>query len=296
MGGAMFDCYLMVDWSAAARPKTGADSIWCCLSGPGVRPQMVNPPTRQAATDWIVSCLTDELSAGRRVLAGFDFPVGYSHGFAASLQLSGPAWQDIWNLLSDVIVDQPDNANNRFDVAEALNRRCSGRAFPFWGHPHGRRYRYLQPKKAAGYGDLSEQRYADSIVPGTQPVWKLLGAGSVGSQALTGIARLHQVRFSPSLSAATRVWPFETGWGVPADDARIVLAEVYPTPLADPPEPGEPKDAGQVRGAARRFAELDAAGELEKLFHPPTGTTPEIIQAVEAEEGWILGAPFNWVT
>lgn len=296
MGGVMFDSYLMVDWSAAATPKTGADSIWCCLLRPDGRPEMVNPPTRQAAVEWITGRLSAELSAGHRVLAGFDFPVGYSRGFAASLQLAGPAWRAIWDLLSDMVLDQPDNANNRFDVAEDLNRKISGRAFPFWGHPHGRHYDFLQPKKAVGYGDLSEHRHADAIVPGTQPVWKLLGAGSVGSQALTGIARLHQVRFSPVLSADTQVWPFETGWTPPADDARIVLAEVYPTPLADPPQSGEPKDAGQVRGAARRFAALDAAGELEKLFHPPEGATPEMIQAVVAEEGWILGAPFNWVT
>ncbi|MEQ8710643.1 MAG: hypothetical protein RIC36_16795 [Rhodospirillales bacterium] len=292
----MFDSYLMVDWSAAATPRTGADSIWCCLSGPGIRPVMVNPSTRQAATDWIIGTLSGELSAGRRVLAGFDFPIGYSRGFAGLLQPGGQPWRATWDLLSDMVQDRPDNANNRFDVAADLNRRCSGRAFPFWGHPHGRHYGFLQPKKAVGYGELAERRHADSIVPGTQPVWKLLGAGSVGSQALTGIARLHQVRFSPALSVKTRVWPFETGWREPADEARIVLAEVYPTPLADPPEPGEPKDAGQVRGAARRFAALDAAGELAKLFHPPQGTTPEMIQAVEAEEGWILGAPFNWVT
>ncbi|MEQ9326185.1 MAG: cobalamin biosynthesis protein CbiG, partial [Rhodospirillales bacterium] len=89
---------------------------------------------------------------------------------------------------------------------------------------------------------------------------------------------------------------FETGWRAPDRQAGIVLAELYPTPLTDPPPPGEPKDSGQVRGAARRLAERDFSGNLESLFDPPAGTDIETIRAVTAEEGWILGAPFDWVT
>lgn len=292
----MFDAVLSVDWSAAAGAKTGVDSIWCCLRRTDGALETVNPPTRDAATGWIEEKLGAELEAGRRVLAGFDFPVGYACGFADGLGLTGDPWRATWDLLAELIEDGADNANNRFDLANDLNRCFSGEAFPFWGHPHGRQYSHLGPKKASGYGALSERRAADAAVNGTQPVWKLLGAGSVGSQALTGIPRLHRLRFRSSISEQVRVWPFETGWRLPGPEARIVLAEMYPTPLADPPPIGEPKDSGQVRGAARRLLAMMEAGATERLFHPPPGTDKQTILAAEAEEGWILGAPFDWVT
>ena len=292
----MFDSYLIVDWSAAATPRTGRDSIWCCLRGADGAVDTANPPTRQKAFEWIEDRLVAERAAGRRVLAGFDFPVGYSSGFAAALGLQGKPWQATWGLLAGLVEDGPANANNRFEVANLLNHRLSGRDFPFWGHPHGRAYDHLSPRRPDGYGALAEQRAADAGVPGTQPAWKLNGAGSVGGQALTGIPVLHRLRFASRIAGDVRVWPFETGWRAPGPEAKIVLAELYPTPLADPAPPGEPKDSGQVRGAARRLAERDFSGNLESLFDPPAGTDIETIHAVTAEEGWILGAPFDWVT
>ena len=44
-----FDTIVMVDWSAAATPKTGADSIWVAVLRPGdAVPKLLNPPTRAA--------------------------------------------------------------------------------------------------------------------------------------------------------------------------------------------------------------------------------------------------------
>jgi len=45
---AVFDHYVIVDWSAAARPKTGRDSIWICHRGPHGE-ICENPPTRHLA-------------------------------------------------------------------------------------------------------------------------------------------------------------------------------------------------------------------------------------------------------
>ena len=37
-GGALFDAYVVVDWSAAAQPKTGRDSIWYTVYVPARAP------------------------------------------------------------------------------------------------------------------------------------------------------------------------------------------------------------------------------------------------------------------
>jgi hypothetical protein len=47
--------------------------------------------------------------------------------------------------------------------------------------------------------------------------FRLFGNGCVGSQSLTGIARLHQLRNNPKLAAVSAVWPFETGWATKAN-------------------------------------------------------------------------------
>ena len=69
------------------------------------------------------------------MLVGFDFPLGYPAGFAARLGLSGPPWRAVWDEIAGLITDDERNRNNRFDVADALNRRVSGGGFPFWGCP-----------------------------------------------------------------------------------------------------------------------------------------------------------------
>ena len=73
----LFDAYLMVDWSAEARPKLGRDSIWLALverSARGLRLAMLeNAPTRQGARVRIADLLADLAAQGKRTLVGFDF-------------------------------------------------------------------------------------------------------------------------------------------------------------------------------------------------------------------------------
>jgi hypothetical protein len=49
----LFDSYVMVDWSAASKPATGADSIWIGALTPDSRLKLAfkasNPPTRAKA-------------------------------------------------------------------------------------------------------------------------------------------------------------------------------------------------------------------------------------------------------
>jgi hypothetical protein len=285
----MFDTFVMVDWSAATVPRTGRDSVWIYWHAPD-RERLENPPTRHAAKallgDWLAAALARE----ERVLLGFDFPFGYPSGFAARLGLSGPPWRAVWDEIARLLWDDEHNANNRFDVAEGLNRRVSGGLFPFWGCPLASARAYLGPKHHRRHerDGLAERRLVDLHIPSAQPCWKLLGAGSVGGQALTGIPVVRAVRDDPRWSDSTRIWPFETGLRSPAD-GTVVIAEVYPSLWAVSPADGEPKDATQVRSVARFFAERDRIGELAPLFAGDPGLTPEERHRVETEEAWTLG-------
>ncbi|GBF57038.1 hypothetical protein PbB2_00696 [Candidatus Phycosocius bacilliformis] len=292
----LFDNYVMVDWSAAAKPATGADSIWIGTLRRDVRLQLrfeaQNPPTRKAAFDALTALLADFDKRGDRTLIGFDFPLGYPEGTAAALKFDGPAWASMHQFLAKEIKDKPDNANNRFQVAAMMNRLISGGPFPFWGCPPRDVLTTLQSKKTRphGPGDVPEHRRAELAAKGASPIWKLYTAGSVGSQALTGIPVVKKLR---DQRADARIWPFETGYrGLTRDDlaeVRILLAEIYPSMVKAVPAVGEVKDLAQVRAIAEHFAALDEAGKLAASFGPAKGMAEADIAAVEQEEGWILG-------
>lgn len=293
----IFDAYLIVDWSANATPKRGADSIWYCLlqrSGHGLeRKHLANPGTRRQAREEIADILKRSTADGLRVLAGFDFPNGYPAGFARAAGFAGTPWRAVWDGLDALIQDGADNSNNRFTVAAALNERISGRPFPFWGCPSHRQGANLSSRKTRAYSqEIPERRRCEAWLPRTQPCWKLYTTGSVGSQALVGIPVLKALRDDPHLASRTLVWPFETGLA-PPDPAlpwQVILAEVYPSILDIKAKAGEIKDAIQVEGIARHLARRDGCGELAGDLAGPAELTGKERAIVGNEEGWILGA------
>ena len=276
----MFDAYVMVDWSAAKVPRTGRDSIWVCWHDRAGE-RLVNPPTRHQAKALLADWLADPMACGQRVLIGFDFPFGYPAGFAARLGLSGPPWRAVWEEIARLVSDDEHNANNRFDVAAAMNERISGAKFPFWGCPVRPARNCLGPKHHRGHeqNNLAERRLIDEYMRTAQPCWKLLGAGSVGGQILTGIPAVRALRDDPRWRNSARVWPFETGLRTPADGA-LIIAEVYPSLWSVSPGAGETKDAAQVRTVARHFAGLDRDGALAALFDGDPALTLEQRQRV----------------
>jgi hypothetical protein len=196
--------------------------------------------------------------------------MGYPAGFAARLTGVVRA-QAVWAWLAERIVDGPDNANNRFDVARAVNGAFG--SGPFWGCPARQAHGGLGAKKAVDYAALSlpERRTVEQLVPRAQPVWKLYTTGSVGSQALMGLPMIHRLAQN-----GAAVWPFD-GLG------NVTLAEVYPSLLAaQVTASGDKiKDRAQVRLLAQAFMSLARAGRLAPLFGVPD---------IAREEGWILGA------
>jgi hypothetical protein len=294
----LFNAYIIVDWSAAAKPNTGTDSVWIGVLKRDVRFRLAfeafNPPTRAEAEKKLVAILDDLKKRSERALVGFDFPLGFPRGFAAALKLpTKPAWRAAWDQLDKMVKDKADNTNNRFGVASEINRRLTGGPFPFWGCPPKDTLTTLHPKRTRdhGPGDLPELRHAEQATKGVSPIWKLYYNGSVGGQAILGIPVVRRLKLARG--EAMKIWPFETGFGA-LDEAdlegvEVVAAEVYPSMLKATAAPGEVKDMAQVRAAAEHFARLDEAGKLGALFGASKSAPAGLVEDAVREEGWILG-------
>lgn len=264
------DRVIIVDWSGRSSPsppRETKDAIWIGMIEAGQERQAYFR-TRAAAMDWLMA----HLAEGGRQLIGFDFPMGYPAGLARRLTGRDDA-RALHGWLSGQIKDAPDNANNRFTVAARINQGLGGSG-PFWGRPKSAEVPGLPRLKTVDYLalGLAERRRVEIENPPAKPVWQLMGAGSVGSQALLGIPVVD--RLARATGAA--VWPFEP----PRD---LLLAEVYPSLLAaHVRRSGDPiPDRAQVRLLARALFGLSRKGRLGPLLDTPP---------VAAEEGWILGA------
>jgi hypothetical protein len=314
---ALFDFYIMVDWSGGAGRRGGrSDTIWIA-HGPQTAdaPLTESPHSRTEAISLIHSLLADEISSKRRILLSFDFAYGYPVDFGAALQAAtGKSdrelpWATVWQYLSEEIKDdegtasgaKPTNRSNRFEVANRVNALLStapGTAGPFWCASPASAYQYIPQKRppepfltAQGYA-VRGLRLTDKRARSGSP-FRLFGTASVGSQSLTGIARLHQLRNDPELVAVSAVWPFETGWASKAHwlpkHVLLLHAEIYPS-VRDP-LPDAIKDRGQVRAMWHWARDLDCDHLLWREFCRPieveTGSKEDL--AIQLTEGWILG-------
>ena len=163
----LFSAYVIVDWSAASKPTTGADSVWIGVLKRDVRFRLAfesfNEATRAEAEKRLNLILADLKKRSERALVGFDFPMGFPRGFADALKLKGEPWRAAWDELGKRVVDKPTNVNNRFNVAAQLNRLLTDGPFPFWGAPPKDVQTTLTATKSHshGPGDLPEFRHAD---------------------------------------------------------------------------------------------------------------------------------------
>lgn len=269
-----FDTVVIVDWSAASATSPQSptkDAIWIGIATSGGVTTSYHR-TRHAAETFLSAFLNTEAASGRRVLLGFDFPMGYPKGFAVHLT-GKPEARAVWEWLSERITDLPNNANNRFAVADLINAQFHAPG-PFWGRPDTAAHLHLPATKAVDYAALgiSERRHVETFAATAQPVWKLFTTGSVGSQSLMGLPLVHRLSQRPGAA----VWPFD------APNTTLVLAEVYPSLLsaAVRSDPAPIKDEAQVRLLAKAIFTLSRRGGLAPLFLTPPQAS---------EEGWILG-------
>lgn len=297
----LFDAYIVADWTAAESKKLGDNSVWIGVAKRDVRFRLYsethNVATRAEGEALLASILADHRKRGDRVLVGFDFNLGYPAGTATRLGLEGSPWRALWSFIGKNVVDKPDNTNNRYQVAAKMNRLMTGEAWPLWGAPASQAQRWLtttKPPEGAG-ADIPEFRATEEAARKgkLQPksVWQMHGAGAVGGQTLVGIPVV--TRLLEKMGPSGAVWPFGTGWReLGAEDVEplsALIVEVWPSLYAAKPQPGEFKDQAQVRVTAEALAALDDAGTLGKAFAPPKSASPELIERVESEEGWILG-------
>ena len=265
-----FDRVIVVDWSGKASRSPARecrDAIWIGLCDDS-RWGADYFRSRSDAVAWLTAALCE----GGSQLIGFDFPMGYPAGLARRLTGTDDA-RALHGWLAERIVDGPDNRNNRFEVAASVNASLGGKG-PFWGCPKNRQGPHLSAFKDVDYAalGLAEKRRVEIETPPAKSVWQLLGAGSVGSQALLGIPAVHRLARATGAS----VWPFEPV-------GTLTIAEIYPSLLAPAVTRAQDPipDRAQVRLLARALHALSRKDRLAPLFETPP---------IAAEEGWILGA------
>ncbi len=260
-----FDTVVILDWSGGndRGPTPTKDAIWACIAGQ----DPVYFRNRQLVETWLNDLFASELAAGRRVLAGFDFPFGYPAGFAKSVTGSSDPFA-LWAWFNEHITDNA-KSNNRFDIAGQLNARTDG-VGPFWANGLQRDIPSL-PRKGndRSKNPFPERRAVEARAKGSFTCWQMAGAGAVGSQIMMGLPVLHRMRerFANDLS----VWPFEQAI------TPITLVEIWPTLFTGPTPNGIIKDAYQVQQTA------------EKLAAMPPQELAKLMDITAPEEGWILG-------
>lgn len=291
---AIFQTHVIVDWSARSSPSPARptkDAIWWAVAKDGVVEEPAYARTRHDAVERIADLIAMELDADRRVLIGFDFPFGYPAGVARHLTGEASA-HALWDWLTARIEDAGDNTNNRYQIAQEINRLYPGIG-PFWGRPQSWRYPDVPTRASRRTHREShppERRIADSQARGAKTVWQLAYAGSVGSQVLLGLPALRHLIDHPLMNGRLAVWPFDTGLRVP--EAQAVIAEIYPSLLRNEVRErmneGEIPDAAQVRVNVEAFAWLDLQGGLAPLFEGAPSLDAEERRIIETEEAWIL--------
>lgn len=300
-GRTLFDAYIFVDWSACGKSRQGRDSIWFAEGafdddGALTIRKVENPATRKWAEKLILERLIEHGQRGARVLIGFDFPYGYPNGWSTALNVSGNDWIAIWDLLANRVHDGADNANNRFDLADALNAHGALGDSPYWGRPVGLAHALrnlpagkptsLQNGGVVEFRAIEQQLRREGKFP--KSVWQLYGNGSVGSQAMVGIPVLHRLRHNEVLRDYSRVWPFETGWMFAMQDGPCVLhAEIWPGAIPTDLTLHNVKDAAQVISYVRWAAVHDVQGTLAARFNP-FASGAIAVPPIRRIEGWIL--------
>ncbi|MCI5100008.1 gephyrin-like molybdotransferase Glp [Phaeobacter italicus] len=276
----VFDTVLIADWSAATRKpvKESRDAIWLGVARAGLAVEQVYCRTRLEAEAWLETFFVSERSAGRKVLAGFDFPFGYPKGFAR--QLTG---QDdpfaVWQWVSQRITDDENGQNNRFAVASEINRAFPG-AGPLWGKPSEDSWPEIPYRKSGIIYDLmAERRKTDLVAKAASSCFQLFFNPTVGSQLLMGLPTLERLRKRHQAA----VWPFQD-----IDGAQLVFAEVWPGLIEGAVKLAlangaaeEIRDKVQVRLLSQALSGLDERA-FSTLFDAPSSEAKE--------EAWILGA------
>lgn len=262
-----FDTIVMVDWSSGndrgRSPKK--DGIWAGVQRADGPQEPVYLRNRQVAEDWLVTFFRAEMQAGRRVLAGFDFPFGYPAGFARAVTGADDPLA-LWDWFEGRAEDTP-KANNRFDLAGQINLEIGAGKGPFWFNGAQRDIAGLARTKADYANPFPDKRQCEHLAKGAFTCWQMGGAGAVGGQVMMGLPVLARLRRQFDVA----VWPFEPL------AAPIAFVEIWPSLTVGAAPEGMIKDAWQVAEVARQVGAI------------PADVLDEILTVDAPEEGWIFG-------
>ncbi|SPH24006.1 hypothetical protein DEA8626_03053 [Defluviimonas aquaemixtae] len=275
-----FDTIAVIDWTGGrdTGPRPRKDAIWAAVTREGEAEAPVYLRNRQVAEDWLIRLFEEEAAAGRRTFAGFDFPFGYPDGFARRVTGRDDPFA-LWDWFAANLADGPEG-NNRFHLAGRLNEMFPGTG-PFWFNGLREEIAGLPRKGRArsGHG-MPERRRCEQLATGAFTCWQMGGAGAVGGQVMTGLACLSRLR--ARFAGQVAVWPFEKL------TAPIAVVEVWPSlharEIAAETDPGDIKDAVQVRVLAARIAAMQRTATLQ-------ATLADVPAPARREEGWIFGLP-----
>ena len=277
---------IAADWSAAVgrKPNPCEDRCWLAWGHSdqpaGERPDPLYCPTRLEAEAKIVELIDDHPE--ERVLLGLDFAIGYPLTETSEPVL--PVGRDLCAHVAERITDDASGVNNRFHVADQLNReimQVTGReAGPFWGRPKEHNFSDLPMRRPTSPTGVRQYRavekHAQSVTKQRpHSPWKLAGIGSVGSQSLVGLATVHRLLTDHRTCDRAFLWPFDE---IPDDeDCALIIAEIYPSLFPQHAPPHWYKDARQV------------VDSRDALLAEPLNLNVEHERA--SVEGWILGLP-----
>ena len=284
-----FDLIAVVDWSAAASPgpvRPKKDRVWLAWGTARERPPPVYCRTRNDCMEHREGLVR---RTGGNALIAWDFPFGYP----AESGLGGG--RDIATRLAELIEDGPKDRNNRFAVADALNRALGSDAGPFWARPASVAADTVPEKKP----DFTRfpfpewrivERHARQLgFPSIQSVWKLYTVGSVGSQALMGLAAIQRLNDRLSDHVTARWWPFDTGWSARLEG--LVHVECWPSLFDISAAPWPIRDQAQVAVTRDAIMQWQRDGVLASRLAAPDWLTGDDHAKVSRSEGWILGLP-----
>ncbi len=269
---SLFDSFAMVDWSGGndTGPRPRKDAIWACVVRDDAVQALDYLRNRQAAEGWLRALIDTELTAGHRLLLGFDFPFGYPEGFAQAITGSNDPLA-LWDWFGAQIQDSP-TANNRFDLAGRINRRFGGKG-PFWMNALRREVDGLPRTKQDYHNPFPDRRGVETLAKGSFTCWQMAGAGAVGGQVMMGLPVLSRLRHAYAGKIA--VWPFQLL------DRPVAFVEIWPSLKLGKAPPDRIKDAWQVEQVALTLSRLTDQELTEQLT------------VIAPEEGWILGVPQN---
>jgi len=272
-----FSRVVVVDFSANSTPKLGADSIWVATGDARRISDVRNVATRRELEDRL--CRLGDRPG--RSLVIIDVALGWPEGLASLICPDRPHRAGVAAVLAEMIDDDARNENNRFDVAGELNRRAGVAAF--WGHPHGRTYRWLSATKAPPRGLTAwtghHLRQLERACGGTiKSPLQLYGNGSVGSQSLLAQAMIERMRLG---GVPLSVWPFERA------HAKIVVVEEFFNRPEFVLRAASCRDESQVRSVAAAVARDLRAGIDPLAAVNLNALSPTDRRVVRTEEGWL---------